>query len=136
MRTKELTLRNGLRLSQVSSCHIDFRQNYQFILIHNRHLISATKVGFMPELKWNDKIVVQSNAITRFVAREVGIAGKNNVEMAQCDAIVDFCSEMVAGRVKVLQQNIYVLMKETLILLSCIDNPLHVCTEGLARGQG
>ena len=57
-------------------------------------------------MKWNDKIVVQSNAITRFVAREVGIAGKNNVEMAQCDAIVDFCSEMVAGRVKVLQQNI------------------------------
>ena len=51
----------------------------------------------MPELKWNGKVVGQSNTITRFVAREVGIAGKNNVEMAQCDAIVDFCSEMVAG---------------------------------------
>ena len=51
----------------------------------------------MPELKWNGKVVGQSNTITRFVAREVGIAGKNNVEMAQCDAIVDFCSDMVAG---------------------------------------
>ena len=51
----------------------------------------------MPELKWNGKVVGQSTTITRFVAREVGIAGKNNVEMAQCDAIVDFCSEMVAG---------------------------------------
>ena len=54
----------------------------------------------MPELKWDDNIVVQSNAITRFVAKEVGIAGKNNMEMAQCDAIVDFCSEMVAGKVQ------------------------------------
>ena len=56
----------------------------------------------MPELKWNGKVVGQSNTITRFVAREVGIAGKNNVEMAQCDAIVDFCSEMVAGMVYML----------------------------------
>ena len=56
----------------------------------------------MPELKWDDKIIVQSNAITRFVAKEVGIAGKNNVEAAQCDAIVDFCSEMVAGMVYML----------------------------------
>ena len=56
----------------------------------------------MPELKWNDEILVQSNAITRFVAKEVGIAGKNSVEMAQCDAIVDFCSEMVAGMVYML----------------------------------
>ena len=65
-------------------------------------IISATKFGFMPELKWNGKVVGQSNTITRFVAREVGIAGKNNVEMAQCDAIVDFCSEMVAGMVYLL----------------------------------
>ena len=52
----------------------------------------------MPELTWDDKILVQSNAITRFVAREVGIAGKNNVEMAQCDAVVDFCSELAEGK--------------------------------------
>ena len=65
---------------------------------HIYYLFSATKVGFMPELKWDDKIIVQSNAITRFVAKEVGIAGKNSVEAAQCDAIVDFCSEMVAGK--------------------------------------
>ena len=70
--------------------------------IHIHYLVSATKVGFMPELKWDDKIIVQSNAITRFVAKEVGIAGKNNVEAAQCDAIVDFCSEMVAGQVYML----------------------------------
>ena len=72
------------------------------VKIHIHYLVSATKVGFMPELKWDDKIIVQSNAITRFVAKEVGIAGKNNVEAAQCDAIVDFCSEMVAGMLYLL----------------------------------
>merc|ERR1712038_384153 len=55
----------------------------------------TTKCGFIPELKWGDNVLVQSNAITRFAAREVGIAGKNSVEMAQCDAIVDFCSEVI-----------------------------------------
>ena len=59
---------------------------------------SATKFGFMPELTWDGKVLGQSNAVTRFVAREVGIAGRNNVEMAQCDAIVDFCSEVVEGK--------------------------------------
>ena len=63
----------------------------------------------MPELKWDDKIIVQSNAITRFVAKEVGIAGKNNVEAAQCDAIVDFCSEMVAGRV-LIHRHLFMLI--------------------------
>ena len=37
------------------------------VKIHIHYLVSATKVGFMPELKWDDKIIVQSNAITRFV---------------------------------------------------------------------
>ena len=52
----------------------------------------------MPELTWDDIVLVQSNAIARFAAREVGIAGKNNLEMAQCDSIVDFCSELVEGK--------------------------------------
>ena len=50
-------------------------------------------------MTWDDKILVQSNTITRFVAREVGIAGKNNLEMAQCDAIAEFCSEVTEGKV-------------------------------------
>ena len=54
----------------------------------------------MPELTWDDTILVQSNAITRFVAREVGIAGKNNVEMAQCDAVGDFCAELAEGKLQ------------------------------------
>ena len=41
---------------------------------------------------------MQSIAITRFVAKEVGIAGKNNVEMAQCDAVADFCTELAVGK--------------------------------------
>ena len=54
----------------------------------------------MPELTWDGKVLGQSTAIARFVAREVGIAGKNNIEMAECDAIVDFCSEVVEGKME------------------------------------
>jgi len=61
----------------------------------------TTKCGFVPELTWDDKLLVQSNAIARFVAREVGIAGKSNVEMAQCDAVVDFCSELAEASVSI-----------------------------------
>ena len=53
-------------------------------------------------MKWDGNVLAQSNAITRFVAREVGIAGKNSVEMAQCDAIVDFCSEVIEGKIQIL----------------------------------
>ena len=65
----------------------------------------------MPQLTWDDKILVQSNTITRFVAREVGIAGKNNMEMAQCDAIAEFCSEVTEGKVKI-QKSFLVKMIE------------------------
>ena len=99
MRTKELALRNGPKLSRVSNCLIDHQAELKN-QINSPNQISATKCGFMPQLTWDDNILVQSNAITRFVAKEAGIAGKNNMEMAQCDAIVDFCSEMVAGKFK------------------------------------
>ena len=61
-------------------------------------LFSALKFGFVPEMEWDGVRLAQSVAIYRLVAKEVGIAGKNNVEMAQCDAVVDFCSEMAEGK--------------------------------------
>ena len=94
MRTKGSRWRNGLRLSQVSSCGCNLCR-YKIL---NGPILSATKCGFVPELTWDDKLLVQSNAIARFVAREVDIAGKSNVEMAQCDAVVDFCSELAEGK--------------------------------------
>ena len=53
----------------------------------------------MPEIIWDGTRLAQSVAIYRLVAKEVGIAGKHNVEMAQCDGVVDFCSEMAEGKV-------------------------------------
>ena len=49
-------------------------------------------------MEWDGVRLAQSVAIYRLVAKEVGIAGKNNVEMAQCDGVVDFCSEMAEGK--------------------------------------
>ena len=63
-------------------------------------LFSALKFGFVPEIEWDGVRLAQSVAIYRLVAKEVGIAGKNNVEMAQCDAVVDFCSEMAEGKAR------------------------------------
>lgn len=60
---------------------------------------SETRFGFFPEVIWDGVKIAQSVAIYRLVAKEVGIAGKNNIEMAQCDAVVDFCSEMAEASV-------------------------------------
>ena len=61
---------------------------------------SGTMFRFLPEIIWDGTRLAQSVAIYRLVAKEVGIAGKNNVEMAQCDGVVDFCSEMAEGKVR------------------------------------
>lgn len=39
-------------------------------------------------------ILCQSIAIARFAAKEVGLAGKDSIEMAKVDAVVDTLSEL------------------------------------------
>ena len=45
--------------------------------------------GQLPCLTWNGERLCQSMSICRFLAREMGIAGRNSLEMAQVDEIVD-----------------------------------------------
>ena len=40
-------------------------------------------------LEYDGKKIIQSIAMARFVARENGLAGKNNLEAAQADMLVD-----------------------------------------------
>merc|ERR1711862_373647 len=42
-----------------------------------------TPYGGLPLLEWNGETIAQSLTITRFVAREVGLAGRNSLECAQ-----------------------------------------------------
>ena len=79
---------------------------------------SALKFGFLPEIEWDGVRLAQSVAIYRLVAKEVGIAGKNNVEMAQCDGVVDFCSEMAEGKIR-QKSSLFVNRKEKDIFSFC-----------------
>ena len=47
------------------------------------------KFGQVPKLEIDGKTLYQSIAITRFLARKYGLAGKTEFEEAQADMIVD-----------------------------------------------
>jgi glutathione S-transferase len=51
-------------------------------------------LGQLPILEVGGKTLHQSMAIARYLAKENGLAGANNLESAQCDEIVDFISDM------------------------------------------
>ena len=52
-------------------------------------------IGQMPYLEVDGVKLPQSISIARFVARELNLAGKNNLEQAQADAIVDTLMDLV-----------------------------------------
>merc|ERR1712088_843335 len=49
----------------------------------------TTPYGQCPLLEWDGEVIAQSMAITRFLAAQFGLKGRNNVESAQVDAIED-----------------------------------------------
>jgi len=50
---------------------------------------SGTPFGQLPVLTWDGEEVAQSMAITRFVARKVGLGGRSDLEFAQADMVVE-----------------------------------------------
>ena len=54
-----------------------------------------TPYGSLPLLEWDGTCIAQSMAVARFIAREVGLAGKCNMESAQIDEIIDAINDMV-----------------------------------------
>ena len=59
-----------------------------------------TPYGSLPLLEWNGTNVAQSMAIARFIAREGGLAGRNNLEAAQIDEIIDAINDMINAGAK------------------------------------
>ena len=49
----------------------------------------ATPFGQVPVLECDGQIICQSIAIARYVAKENGLAGKDNWTQAQADMVVD-----------------------------------------------
>merc|ERR1711970_452280 len=54
-----------------------------------------TPWGQVPLLVWDGEVVAQSIACARFLAREFGLAGRNSLEMAQVDEIVDVIQDLL-----------------------------------------
>merc|ERR1712130_696619 len=60
----------------------------------------STPFGQLPLLQWGDQVICQSMACARFIAREVGLAGNNNMESAQVDEIIDVIQDLINAGMK------------------------------------
>ena len=56
------------------------------------------KFGQLPVLEVDGKELAQSMAIARFLARRYKVAGKNELEEAEADMIVDCISDCLDGK--------------------------------------
>ena len=54
-----------------------------------------TPWGQIPMLSWDGEVIAQSMACARFLAREFGLAGRNSMEMAQVDEIIDVIQDLL-----------------------------------------
>jgi glutathione S-transferase len=49
-------------------------------------------------MEYDDKIIGQSMSIARFIAKEHGLGGKDNVEAAMADQYVDCTTDLVYSK--------------------------------------
>jgi len=55
----------------------------------------TTPYGQLPVLNWDGVVIAQSMACARFVAKEIGVAGRTNLERAQVDEIIDCIQDLI-----------------------------------------
>ena len=65
----------------------------------------TTPYGSLPLLEWDGVCIAQSMAIARFLAKEVGLAGRNNLEAAQVDEIVDAVNDIFQAGLNAIFSN-------------------------------
>ena len=58
----------------------------------------------LPVLYWNGEQIAQSLAVTRFIARQVGLAGKDNLEEAQVNEVIYAIEDVLQARIDVLHE--------------------------------
>ena len=56
--------------------------------------------GQVPMLEYDGETICQSITITRFLAKECGLDGRDNLENAKIDEVVDAVSDLLSARVK------------------------------------
>jgi len=58
---------------------------------------AETPIGQVPYLEIDDIKLPQSLSIARYLAREYNLVGKNNLESAKADAVVDTCIDLMTS---------------------------------------
>merc|ERR1712066_39981 len=71
-----------------------------------------TPYGSLPLLEWDGVCIAQSMAIARFLAKEVGLAGRNSIEAAQIDEIVDAVNDIFQAGLNAVFSNDPAQMKK------------------------
>jgi len=61
----------------------------------------TTVLGQVPVLNWDGLELVQSNAIARFVAKKVGLAGSTEEDFVHADMILEHCVDYIKENLKI-----------------------------------
>jgi glutathione S-transferase len=56
--------------------------------------------GQIPVLEVDGTTISQSTSIARFLAKEFNLAGKDHLEQAQADMVVDTCNDLIESKIK------------------------------------
>ena len=59
--------------------------------------------GQLPVLSWNGMVISQSMACARFIAKEIGVAGRTNLERAQVDEVIDAIQDLIEKRINLFK---------------------------------
>ena len=61
-------------------------------------IISAMPFGQIPVLEVDGEQIAQSTSIARFLSKEFGLAGKDHLQQAQADMVVDTCNDVIESK--------------------------------------
>ncbi|XP_069101467.1 glutathione S-transferase-like isoform X2 [Argopecten irradians] len=67
--------------------------------------VSGTPQGKLPILEVDGRVLCQTGAIVRYIAREYGLYGKDNVENTQVDIVLDTAEDMTPEIIKLAYEN-------------------------------
>ncbi len=90
---------NDFLLELFHVCILNFisPSNDGVLVINQFPFPTATPFGQLPVLEWDGVQYAQANAIARFIARKVGLYGKDEFEGLLVDSVIELINELLAG---------------------------------------
>jgi glutathione S-transferase len=98
---------------------------------------AQTPLGQMPVLEFDGVKIPQSITIARFLAKQFQLAGKDNLEQAKVDAVVDTITDLIAPVLPIRMEKDETKKKELMKKFFEEDLPKHLQNlEGLSKLYG